>query len=141
MREEAGGVYGVRVGGGINTTLTDTTVNFVFRFNVDPDRLEELQVVFDTEIERIQTDSATAEELQKIREQQLSSYQKNQRSNGYWLGQIRARFQADLGLEGMYPGSFEAIVEALTPEAIRALAREIFGSGLRVRFVLLPDAR
>jgi zinc protease len=139
MREEAGGVYGVSVGGGIGTTLTDTTVQFTFRFNVDPERLEELQGVFDQEIERSQTDSATAEELQKIAEQQLASYRKNRRNNGYWLGQLSARLRGKFGWQGLYPGSFETVVADLTADRLQALAREIFAGGTRVRFVLLPE--
>ena len=139
MREEAGGVYGVRVNGGLSTTLADTTLNFNFRFNVDPDRREELQAVFDQEIERLQTDPASAEELQKIAEQQLAGYRKNQRSNSYWLGQLSARLRGGFGLNGMYPGSFESVVADLTGERLQELAREIFGTGTRVRFVLLPE--
>ena len=140
MREEAGGVYGVQVGGGLNTSLADTTVSFNFRFNVDPERLEELQSVFDREIEQLLTVPASAEELEKIREQQLAAYRENLRGNAYWLGQLGARLRAGLGLAGMYPGSYEAIVEGLTPDALRELAQEIFGDGVRVRFVLLPEA-
>ena len=85
LREDKGGVYGVRVGGSIARTPHQER-NFSVSFGCDPARVDELvQATFD-EIHRIQKEGIGPEYLEKVKQTFSREREIQLRNNEFWLG-------------------------------------------------------
>lgn len=85
LREEMGGVYGVRVSG---TLLPIPEPNFrtAIRFDADPGEADTLIHLLYQEIRHLQSEPVTTDYLQKITETQRQSQEEARATNSYWLG-------------------------------------------------------
>ena len=87
MREDKGGVYGVRCSG--NTSkIPNEKYSITVSFNSDPDRTQELIDAATGVIKKYQQETFDEEVLQKVRETQVQSKTKNLKENRHWLGQL-----------------------------------------------------
>ncbi len=137
LREERSAVYGV----GVNANSTDRPVpeyGFTINFTSDPGRVEELvDAVFD-QIERVQTEGPTADELEKVKEQQRRARETQLRTNAFWTGTLSYYF--DRGADPTQALRYLELVENLTAEDIQQAANEYLNEERYVRAVLYPEA-
>jgi zinc protease len=107
-------------------------------FGSDPERAEEMVAAVFGEIERLQAAPPDEEEVSDTREALERSFETDFQSNRTWLGQLVSDYQ-----RGEEPGasvlSYEATVEALTPEAIQDAAIRFFNTDNYVHVTLLPE--
>lgn len=133
IREEKGGTYGV----GVSMTYQKVPLpRFAFQifFETDTARIDELLPLVAQEIEALSAGGATDEELTKTKEFFLKRYRDGLIHNGTWLGYLTSWYLND---NDRYAG-YEAAVQALTPETIRATAAEAFGQNNVCTVVQLP---
>lgn len=133
IREEKGGTYGV----GVAMTYQKVPLpRFAFQifFETDTARIGELLPLVAQEIEALSAGGATDEELTKTKEFFLKQYRDGLIHNGTWLGYLTSWYLND---NDRYAG-YEAAVQALTPETIRATAAEAFGQNNVCTVVQLP---
>jgi zinc protease len=82
--------------------------------------------------------AAKADELQKVREQQIRLQATNEKTNGYWAGNISARIENGEDPRGLvnYTQNF---IQKLTSEQIRDAARRYLDTSRYARFILMPE--
>ena len=85
VREEAGASYGVGVQGDLNKYPKEEGVLQIY-FDTDPTKRTEMSKLIDKGIEDFIANGPKAEELAKVKEYMLKTYEANQKENGYWLG-------------------------------------------------------
>lgn len=135
LREDLGGTYFVRAGGGLSYR-PDEEYRFSVSFASDPDRADELFEVVMAEIERFKAEGPTEDELAKVKEAERRGKETALRENGYWVSRIEG-----LDRDGMGFGSIPSydVIDGWTAEDLRAAAVEFLVPDRYVRVVLLPE--
>ncbi len=134
IREERGGTYGV----GVSLTYQKEPLpRFAYQifFETDTAKIGELLPLVGEEIQALVTDGVTADELTRTKEFFLKRYRDGLIHNGTWLGYLTSWYLHD---NDRYDG-YEAAVQALTPESVRAAAAAAFGQGNVCTLVQLPE--
>jgi len=137
LREEMGGVYGVRVSGTI-LPIPEPNYRTAIRFDADPEEVDTLIQLLYEEIRQLQSEPVPAEYLQKITETQRQSQEEARATNGYWLGQLATRYRNHIPLRGMQPAVFEHFVHSLTAKDLQVAAQRYFDWNNYIQLVLQP---
>jgi zinc protease len=138
MREDKGGVYGVSLSGDIDRDpkqTFSTTISFV----CNPDNVTNLTQAALEEINNLQRDGPSAENLEKVRETHLRNYERSLKEDSFWLNNLSYYREHGLPLEGVLKLPERA--KALTPEKVRDAARKYFSSDNMLNARLLPEAK
>jgi zinc protease len=138
MREDKGGVYGVTVRANYSQFPTPD-YSITISFNAEPEEVEDLIATAKEEIRKIMENGASETDIKKVTETQLQGKIKNLKENGYWLGQLNARYQNDIPLEGLKVEALEKLIATLDSEVLQQAARRYFGTENFMQFVLLPE--
>lgn len=138
MREDKGGVYGVTVRANYSQFPTPD-YSITISFNAEPDEVEDLIATAKEEIQKIMENGADETDIKKVTETQLQGRVKNLKENGYWLGQLNARYQNNLPLEGITLETLEALIATLDSDMLQEAAQRYFGTENFMQFVLLPE--
>ncbi|GMR12009.1 MAG: insulinase family protein [Gemmatimonadota bacterium] len=137
MREDLGGTYSVTVGGGASK-FPDQDYTISVGFGSDPGRMDELvNVVFD-EIATLKADGPTEEELATVKEQDRRSLEENRESNSWWASQLIGSDFEDLDPTRLVRNS---VLDAVTAEGLRELARRWLNTDNYVQVTLVPSDR
>jgi zinc protease len=137
LREARSAVYGVNV----NASSTDRPVpqyQFAISFTSDPARVEELIGAVFEQIESIQTDGPTADEMERVIEQQRRDRETRLRTNQFWLGNIV--YYASRDLDPTEILTYDELIESVTADDVRAIAQRLLDDSRYVRGVLYPEA-
>lgn len=139
LREEQSGVYGVSIRGFTNK---EPNPNYRIRlnFNANPDEVTPLVARMDSTITAMLVGEITESTVAKIQATQLQSFADARQRNSYWLNQIRARYQYQLPLAGLYPGAYEKLVNGLTAKLLQSAAQRYLAGGTRFQFIQLPES-
>ncbi|MBK7873364.1 MAG: insulinase family protein [Saprospiraceae bacterium] len=138
LREEQGGVYGVRVSGA-PSKIPKEDYFITISFQCEPEQTDSLIQAAYAEIQKVQSDGAAEKDLQKIGETQKQSRLKSLKENGFWSGQIALRYQYGLPLDGILYEEYEPLVNQLNSEAIKNAANRYFEETNFMKIVLLPE--
>lgn len=134
LREEEGGTYGVSA---------------YFALDYEPEEEAFLQVYFDTNTEqqeklrelafnglnRLATEGPTEEELLRAVENAKKNLPEKRITNGYWMGAFK--YNANHG--GNYDAEYEAAINNITAEGVKAAVKEILNSDNVCEVVMLPE--
>ncbi len=136
MREDQGGVYGVRA-----TQSTEKypkeEVSVMISWGCDPQKADTLtQTVFD-EMAALQTNGPSAVNLNKAKETLLRDYETNAEQNNYWLRKIKGSlyYQSDL----LTIEEINNIIHEISAEDIQRAANKYFNKDHYLKVVLLPE--
>lgn len=138
LREKIQGIYG----GGIYSSVEKypyNNYNFVAQLPCGPEKVDTLIVALNNEINNIKTSGTSKENLNKVKQQWLEHYKTDIKENGTWLKKIQ-----DIMVEGAsveYFLNYEKIVNALTPEKIKATANLLFNGKNVITAILLPEEK
>jgi zinc protease len=137
LREALGGTYSVSADGSLSKYPTPE-YQFVVNFGSAPDKADLLWNTVLAVIDSVKQNGATADEIQKVREQQVRLQETREKENGYWAGNISARIENGEDPRGLstYTRDF---IEKLTSDQIRDAARKYLDTTRYARFVLLPE--
>jgi zinc protease len=135
MREDLGGVYGVRVFSSISRHPRGR-YNSGVSFSCDPERTDELLATAIAEIEQLKAVGPTQDTIDKVREIQRRGRETALEQNRFWLGQLHSHEINGLPLEDIL--DYESMIEAVTVESVRDAARAYFDSERYVQGVLRP---
>ncbi len=139
MREDLGGVYGVRLSGNLSYYPTPD-YRITLSFNCEPDQVDTLIQTAKATIDELKTDGPEAKDLQKVAETQRQNRIKGLQENNYWLGQLSYRYQYGLPLEGIQLKALDEKINTLTPEMIQEATKRYFSGENYLQFVLMPEA-
>lgn len=140
MREDKGGVYGVRVNGFVSP-FPEETYTITISFNSQPEKAEELITTALNDIKTAQENGAEEKDINKIKETQLQNRIKNRKENSFWKGQLNSRYRYNLGLDGMKTGVYENLVENLNSNALQDAAKKYFDLNNFIKIVLMPETK
>jgi len=137
LREEMGGVYGVRINSRYQA-IPDSLHHTTIRFNAEEEQVDTLIAAVYQEIRALAAGKIGTADLAKIKAAQFKSYEEALRNNGFWLSQIQRCLENGFPLDALYPGHFEAKLETLTAEGLAQAAQNYLVDAIPFRFVLLP---
>jgi zinc protease len=138
MREDQGGVYGVRANINLSILPKNTyTVNV--SWGCAPENVEKLSSTVSEEMKKIADNGPTDDDMLKTKETLIKERETKVKENQYWLSYLKNRDQIN-----QTPLSFEqykAIVESITKKDLQKLAKNYFTSDHYVRVVLMPEEK
>ncbi len=121
LREEKGGVYGAGARGGLSK-LPYGNYRFTIGFPCSPANAQTLADAALAELKKIATNGPTAEDLSKIKENQLLEHKENLKKNGYWMNNLYS--SAFNNLDPYSILKTEQRVNALSAEDIKNVAKK-----------------
>lgn len=123
IREKEGGTYGVAVQPGA-TREPKSSYSMVMQFDCDPDRAEHLKSLIYAELETLQREAPTAEELHKVVSNMLKGYEQSKPHNSYWMNALVGYYTT--GINTTDPKNYEDILNKITPKDIQKFAKKLF---------------
>lgn len=139
LREDLGGVYGVRVSG-FNTKRPYPYYRIGIRFTAAPEMADTLVTTTENVMKALQDSGPTADELKKVKAAQLQAREKAEKENSYWMAQLKYRFQEDLPLDGARTSTFRQRVARLSAPDIQEAAQRYFALDQPIKIVLMPES-
>jgi len=136
LREDMGGVYGVRIRGNMSR-FPKETYSISIGFGCDPERVVELTEAVKNEITLFMTNGTTDKYLQKVKETQRRRYETDLEKNKYWLNVIELIDKYDLDFAII--NQFYEKVDALSLSAIHKTANKYFSTENVVQVTLYPE--
>ncbi len=137
LREELGGTYSVGVGY-INSQPEPGYGRVTIQFGSDPERVDEMVTEVLREVERLQAEGPTADEVARVVEIEKRDLEEAQQDNRYWLGSLQT-----VHLLGWDPARILARIEraeSLSVDNVHAALRAYFPTDRYVTVTLLPEA-
>jgi len=138
LREDKGGVYGVGVYGGLSRWPSGYFSNNI-SFGCEPGKVDELIAAALEEIEKLKNEGPSDDNLGKIKEAHLRSYEKGLKENSFWIGNLLNAIQNDLDPSRIL--SYPERVDALTKETIQNAAKKYFDQTNLFTAILLPEEK
>ncbi len=137
LREDMGGVYGVRVSGRISRDPVQR-YSFTVSFGCDPERVDELVAALFEELETLKADGPGDDYVSKVREIQTRKRETDLEKNGFWAGSIE--FHERYGLDLADILHYDKFVDAVTTDSVHDAARRYLNTERYVKGVLHPEA-
>jgi len=140
LREDKGGVYGVRVGGyASNEPKERYTIHI--SFNTEPDKTEELiQAVYDV-IDTLQTLGPDDEVMKKVTETQKQGKIKNLKENRYWLSKMQEIIQDNLDYSEISLQTLDNRINKLTKQDIKNAANKYLRKDNLIEISMYPEKK
>ncbi|MEM6347665.1 MAG: insulinase family protein [Bacteroidota bacterium] len=136
MREDKGGVYGVRTNASPSKEPNpeyEITISFV----CSPDNVDDLVNTAWNDIKTLQEEGASEKNLQKVQETQRKDIETGMLRNNYWMGQLYNAYRN--GIDPTLILKQMEKVEGLSSEAIQEAAKTYFQQGNYAQFVMYPE--
>lgn len=135
MREEQGGVYGV--GARLNDEqYPKPNYTLMVTWGTNPDLVDTLTKAVFYEMNQIKLEGPTAEDMAKARETAIRERETNEKENRYWNNLIDFALFNKMDLKTQE--EFNAEIQAVTPDMIKAGANKYFTTDHYLRVVLNP---
>ena len=138
MREEKGGVYGVRVSGRAQQ-FPEEKYTITISFNSEPDKAEELIKTAMQDIKNAKENGAEEKDLTKVKETQKQGRIKNLKENRFWMSQLSTAYQNDLDPRRIGLKELEKLMEGLNSDAIKSAANKYFDESNMIKIVMHPE--
>jgi zinc protease len=135
MREEQGGVYGVRHSAGA-TAYPKPRYSLTFEWGCAPNKVDTLTATVFAEIEKIKTDGPSLVDLNKVKETLIRARETDIKENTYWLGMLQDIYRQNDKL--MTLDEYKKIIQSITVKDIRGVARKYINENNYVIGKLLP---
>ena len=131
VREKEGGTYGVQSYGSLSKfPHEDAMLQIVYQ--TDPTKKEKLNTLIDELVAKMASEGPTPEQMQKIREYMVKSYNDNQKENSYWISTLDEYFYTGTDFNTDYL----SIVNGVTAADVKAFTSELMQQGNKVTVVL-----
>ncbi len=137
LREDMGGVYGVRASVSLSREPTgrrEATISF----GCDPANVEKLRDAALTVLRAVQKDGISNEYLAKVREQLKRARETDAKENWWWTNQLREAYW--FGEDFASTTTLEPVLAHVTSDHVKAAARRFFDERNLVVGVLRPKA-
>lgn len=138
MREDKGGVYGVRLSGNVSR-IPEEGYSITVSFNCDPQNTEELIETAMNDVKNAKMKGAEQGDLTKVKETQRQSMIKNLEENRYWQSRLRFVYDYDLSPSSIKLETLEEAIKRLDSDDIKDAASQYFGSDNFIQMVMEPE--
>ena len=126
LREDKGGVYGVRVGGGGSRVPTEK-YSITISFNSDPEKTDELIKAAKDVIQQAKKEGPDDIDMNKVIETQRQTKIKNMEDNRYWSRRIEFLHNEGESFENILMPAFEKKVAELKASDLKNAINKYFG--------------
>ena len=140
LREDKGGVYGVRVRQNFSK-FPEPEYYINISFNCDPANEQELIDAVMVEIDKLQKAGAEEKDMTKIKETQRQSRIKDLKENRYWLYGMKNAFRYGDDLNGLTLEALEEQINSLSPEDIKIAANQFIDKNNMIKIVMRPGEK
>ena len=127
VREEAGGTYGVNCYGELNKYTKEEGI-FQIYFDTDPAKRADMVELIKKGIADFIAAGPKEDDLNKVKEYMLKTYQQNQKENNYWVGMLQEYYWDNLDMNTGY----EDTLRNITADDLKAFAKAFFGQNNQI---------
>lgn len=138
LREDAGGVYGVGVSGGINREPV-SNYSIGINFSCAPENADKLVGLTMDAIREVKAKGATQENINKVIAEQTRSLENSVKENGYWRYHLEQQFFR--GADPLKILETPEKIKQLNVERTKTLASRFFDEQNLVKLVLMPEKK
>lgn len=140
LREEKGGVYGVRVSGSLSK-IPYEKYDLTVSFNSDPERTEELVNAVYDEINALVTDGPDSLDIEKVKETTRQSYIKNLKENSFWISKLQDIYEDEKDPSILLMDNWEEKLSLITEENIHKAARQYLTDDKWLQLIMYPEKK
>jgi zinc protease len=138
LREDAGGVYGVDVSGGINREpVTNYSINI--QFECAPENVDKLVGLVTEEIQKLKRNGVGQLDIDKVIAEQTRSLENSMKENSYWRFMLEQQFFRNADPLKILEAPQK--IKQLTVERTKTLANKYLDEKNVARLVLLPERK
>jgi zinc protease len=138
LREDKGGVYGVRVGLGL-PKRPEPRYDLSISFNTDPGLADSLIGEVRDVMFKLLNEGPSESDLNKVKEIKRQEYIKGFQENGFWLSQVSRALEEGEPLENINMAYKESLLGMITYENVLKWAQEIDNEARKVVLVQHPE--
>lgn len=138
LREEKGGVYGVNAVGDLRKIPYGYS-NFTISFPCAPENADTLSKAALDELKKIMANGVSAEDLEKIKEQQKRQLEVDMKQNQFWLNSLYNAYYLGNDPSGIL--SRQKQTDALTSKMIQDAAKKYINLNKYIRVMLQPGEK
>ncbi len=140
LREDLGGVYGVRVSGG-GTKKPKERYGITISFNADPPKTDTLVMAAKVVIEKAIKEGPSPEDMQKVVETQRQNRIKDLEQNRFWSRQIQSASDNDDDFSNISLEALEGKIDNLTAEQIQSAIKRYFNYNNYIEIIMEPEPK
>lgn len=136
LREDAGGVYGVGVGGGFNREPVNS-YGITIQFGCAPENVDKLIALVMEEIKNTKNNGVPAVNIEKVVAEQTRSLENDIKENNFWRFRLEQNF-----FRGTDPTQILQTadrIKLITVDKTKELANKLFNENNMVKLILLPE--
>ncbi|NOX85311.1 MAG: insulinase family protein [Chlorobi bacterium] len=138
MREDQGGVYGVRARQNM-TKYPKEEINLLISWGCAPENVDKLvQTVF-LEMDTLIANGPNEVNLLKAKETAIRDYETNFEKNNYWLNKIKNAYYYNENLIGL--DELKAKIRAVTADELKEMANRYFNEDNYLKVILMPEEK
>lgn len=138
LREDAGGVYGVGVSGGMSREPSNS-YNINIQFGCAPENVDKLVALVMEEIKNAKANGIAPVNIEKVIAEQTRSLENDVKENSYWRYRLEQQFFRKKDPEKILEAP--QLIKKITVERTRELANKYFNEANMAKFVLLPEGK
>lgn len=142
LREDLGGVYGVRVDGNYDTELPKSTYFISISFNAEPERVDELIGAVNEVVDRFKTQGPKEKTLAANRTTKYESMKSSMNnSNGFWLSLLSRVYTDDRNIDKSSPERLKMLLEEVSIEDVQEATQHYFddAASTKLEVVMSPE--
>lgn len=136
LREDAGGVYGVGVGGGFNREPVNS-YGITVQFGCAPENVDKLIALVMEEIKNTKASGVPAVNIEKVVAEQTRSLENDIKENNFWRFRLEQSFFR--GTDPIQILQAADKIKLITVDKTKELANKLFNENNMVKLILLPE--
>ena len=138
LREDLGGVYGVRVNGGGEKKPREQ-YEITVSFNADPPMANKLVAAAKEVITKAASEGPSDTDMVKVKETQKQNRIKSLEQNRFWSSQISSGHENNRDFSGIALEALEEQIDGLSPDQIKMAIGEYFDKKNFIEILMVPD--
>lgn len=138
LREDLGGVYGVRVSGG-GSKKPYQNYGITISFNSDPEKTDTLVEAAKMVLEKAAMEGPDEKDMTKVRETQRQSRVKSLKENRFWQRQILGEHEEGRDFNDINLDDYDKIIDGLTAGQIKMAVGQYFDKSNFMQIIMDPD--
>lgn len=136
LREDAGGVYGVGVGGGFSRE-PNKSYSISIQFGCAPENVDKLVAMVMDEIKNTKANGVPATNIEKVIAEQTRSLENDVKENSYWRYRLEQHFFRGTDPTQILQSADK--IKLITVDKTKELANRLFNENNMVKLILLPE--
>jgi zinc protease len=136
LREDAGGVYGVGVGGGFNREPVNS-YGITIQFGCAPENVDKLIALVMEEIKSTKANGVPAVNIEKVVAEQTRSLENEIKENNFWRYRLEQNFFRGTDPTQILQAADK--IKLITVDKTKEMANKLFNENNMVKLILLPE--